>query len=531
MDFAGDIVGDGESVSARGARRGGQPGHRQGGRSTCVASAAASSSAAPLGGASSDGSCVVCQQHDDDTPLDRVWRGVRLHPHCWNGVRCFLRAQKTSSAKDLEMYNFRHNLDVWRRGVLPLVVFDGGSRSVSARAAITNEAEEAVDIYEEKQYIKEYKLMGKSHFKAHKQFWEGAASDAASSEFEHELGKMTGEEAEDSDGYPQVKVKMHTKIRSIKGERRWKQSASGRAHSSKGLGRRKLRAASDDVDSSPERRSDRKQRKRTAPSPLRSTTSFATPTAKTRRGDDEATELRSDDAATPGQRIPGSMMTVVEFLKEKKRLKEQADGMMAASRMKSSTGTRLRAALAKVTEQQQCEIVGNPKEALAKVDTVVKQVDKFKNDMEGLTRDAVDDAVKRLEKLRNDYEEAACEADEMLEGVNFVLSQGVASQRKVQLQVHYKRRKVASKLGFGGYGTNFGKAAAAIIRGYDEGGSAPTNVVANPAMGQNLDYASLSMWSKDNEVGVAFIKKFEEPPDVNRGMGIGPILGFFGTTP
>lgn len=229
MVFDSEIAGDGDVQSAPISRH--APTKRRFHKSPAIPNQRASAEPTTKHDEQCEDDCLVCQRPSQGEPFGKQWRNGKMHRHCWNGVRCYLRAQRTKEAKDQEVALFYKNFETWRRAVLPLVVFDGGPRSVKTRAelqGVSNDLEdETTEVYEDHHRIRDTKLMVKSHFKARQKSLEGWLSDEASDEFEKQLGLQSGEE-EDSDGNPRIRAKLSEVIRVTKGRRSVRRKASSR---------------------------------------------------------------------------------------------------------------------------------------------------------------------------------------------------------------------------------------------------------------------------------------------------------------
>ena len=96
--------------------------------------------------------CFLCQSGGD---LPKVWRGIKLHGPCWNGVRCYIRCLGSEKAKKEEQKKFAEEPDVWRSEVDPLVVRDGGQRSARIRKDLKRKSAYD-DKYEDKEHITDF---------------------------------------------------------------------------------------------------------------------------------------------------------------------------------------------------------------------------------------------------------------------------------------------------------------------------------------------------------------------------------------
>ena len=170
--------------------------------------------------------CGLC---DTGGFLPKRWRGLFLHPECWNGIRCHLRLLTKPAAKEADKKFMAKDMEKRKKMVLRLVVTDHTVRDHSLvknhrenikQATFTKEAEVSDMLY-----------LSKRRFAAYMKFWEGYGSDSASESWDRRHAE-TDSNHSDSDGNKRVRVKDNTKVRTEVGRRESKTQGdvSGRAH-------------------------------------------------------------------------------------------------------------------------------------------------------------------------------------------------------------------------------------------------------------------------------------------------------------
>lgn len=454
--------------------------------------------------------CIVCMKDSSDNDFVKGWRGKQLHQHCWNAVRCYLRAQRNKFQKDAEQTMFYKQFETWRRTVLPLVVFDGGARSVQARAELNvgglELESEYTETYTETQQIKETRLMHKGHYKVHQRQWEGWQSDEASDDFEKQIGMQSGDD-EDSEGNPRIRVPIGEVVRVIKGERHVRRKRGGA---------RSVRASSvpDAAGSGSERSAHESTSKRfrtRSPGARSMSSRVMTPIGKKDTDDSlplGASASKSTAPSSPTTTAPASL-TVVGFMREKDRLKQETGNILAGARSKHALGTRLRAAMVRLTDQQRKDVVGSPDEVLQNIDGAVKKLQTFKDSLDNLQREGIAAAQAELASLVAGLEEASNAGTEIFDGIVFILEKGKTEVRQVQFQLRHKKQRTQNKLVTGGYGSNFAKDVADIMHdGVDGKMGSGNGFMTNRAI-DAMQFGNIMLWDKTDEIGKAFVELFE----------------------
>lgn len=450
--------------------------------------------------------CCVCLEGQE---LDKSWRGEKLHKRCWNGVRCYLRLLTSKAQKDGEMGMFRRRREQWREKVLPLVVPDGLLRPASVRqgAADVDDAPPDDEVVER---ITEKLLLPRQAYKIHKKMWEGWATDEASSEFEKELENQTDEEL-DTEGNPRVRVAGPERIRTTTRFRRNASSGSTAARPrprspSSSRNARRLSSSPSMPRSAVTRASSRRRRRsRSRASTARSVT---TPKAGKTPGHNRGGQPHGSPTST--SQDLDKKMSFVEFLTEKRRLREEVERVAAAARMKSSVLGRLQVAIPKLTSKQREELVGSPEETLKSMEGAIAKIDEYRIDLDKMQPLNLTDFLQRFRTLQDELQTKKDESEEYYAGLKFILTSGAADQRKEKLASNHQRKTMATKLMAGSFGRNFAKLVAANLTNVDEAGSTNAAIDTDKTL-KEFSPARISVWTTTTDVGKQVIKQFEEP--------------------
>lgn len=157
-------------------------------------------------------------------------------------------------------------------------------------------------------------------------------------------------------------------------------------------------------------------------------------------------------------------MKVVDFMREKMRLKKEADAAIVAARNKNALGPRLKSALGRLTAEQKTEIVGSPKDVLDNIENAINKLEEYKQSLGELKLEGVAESQQNLVSLTSDLGAIASSGTEIFDGVQFILDQGKNEVRQAQFQLRHQRQRVQNKLIQGGYGQHFSKTICEVMQ-------------------------------------------------------------------
>lgn len=202
-------------------------------------------------------------------------------------------------------------------------------------------------------------------------------------------------------------------------------------------------------------------------------------------------------------------MSVVDFMREKQRLKKEVDATIAAARSKHALGPRLASALEKLTEAQKTEVVGSPKDILDNIEKAISQLEDHKQKMNDLKPEGIPEAQSQLTALTSALDQIAKSGDEVYEGIKFIMEQAKTEVRQVQFQLRHQRQRLQNKLAAAGYGQHFAKVVAEVMQSNGDG-TIGTGIKANPDPAA-MDFSCLMAWGGADEAGKPFLELFRAP--------------------
>lgn len=438
-----DVCGDDSGVAPRGAPAPGRSSSRaprSSGRALVADSAAGSQ-------ARSDDECFVCREASGD--LSKQYRGFSFHGWCWNGVRCYQRLLRGKKAKDDEQKMFNQEPQQWRDAVLPLVVLPGqGYRPISARAEVRSRIEKREEHFSSKALVSDVLRLTKPRYKAYMKFWEQWGSDEASSDFEKEVEKQP-QPLEDRNGARVVEVEDNGRVRTSEGVRHSDVTISGQDP-----------GADAPLDRAP-------ARSRTPPphrppsDPCRLTAdsllSFSRMGGRSQGCAESscaagaAIDSGGEDNASSAPATSVKKQTLVEFMHSKKELVRQCDAISNGTLLRSSVVPRMERCLAKMTADQLRDVLGDPGAAVKDIKRLAEKILSLKAEVEDCRQGGLEDLREKVAAAKMELDLKSTAAEEVYDGLRFVLDQGSDKHRKNMQHLRYRRMRIGNRLVTGGY--------------------------------------------------------------------------------
>lgn len=330
----------------------------------------------------------LCRQLGD---LTKHWRGVGLHNHCWNGVRCYHRMLKSRRSKDDGIALFTNDPQRWKEFVLPLVVTPGsGYHPVSARS----------ETFTDHMEISDTLRLTKPRFKAYMKFWEQWDSDEASSDFEN-LTERQSEPLEDSRGNRMVEVMDNPRCRATSGSR------SAHVNTTCEGGESTEAGSSRDTRSA---RSRTPPPRSNPPRPILNMPGSSTdpPTTLGQQHDSAVEDLRDGPTGSGSAR----KQTFAEFMQLKKGLAAQCDSTIASTLMRRSVAPRVEAAMSKLGETEKKDILGDPVATVNEIRHATDKMHKLKHDIDDARPGAIDDLRTKMVEIKSSTEQRTSDREE-----------------------------------------------------------------------------------------------------------------------
>ena len=448
------------------------------------------------------------------------WRGKVIHEGaCQSAARCHIRQLKLlpadAKAKDTQL--LKENPEAYSANVSQLMVVAGAVRSQSALDSHREGLMKSFysDSYTEKQRL----LLTKRRFIAFQKQWEGCDSSEASYSFDRRLDEQSTANEDSEDGLPQVPVRNNTAIgirtgslatlekqkgklagngneRSGGDRRRRRRSSAAESRGEGGGGGRRGRRRG---GAGRESRS-RSRRGRTSGSSRQAASNSSTLTAKQeplqlpeRPRDAGAGSRRMTAKRTPwqvgGSRSRGSasgrakpgefeasevptggepaQTPELTFLKNKKAFKKELDTTIMKTETKTWIGTDLAKRWADLDPGAQAVLLkqGNHDQVQLQMKTKVTSLKNLRQELlSAVDASSVEDWIARRNQTMSEYEAACIKAETFMEQVKELRSQNVEVLRIQKAAESYQKKKLAGLLEHGGFGNQFSKAVAELLR-------------------------------------------------------------------
>ena len=434
--------------------------------------------------------CFLCEQAGD---LDKEFRTEVVHSCCLNAIRCHLRMLKTVENKADDHLLFKDKLPEWRAMILPLVVVGDAhrTRKMVARHAAGVETK----LFREEASEQSFVYLTKRRFKTFHKFWDGYGSESASESFDRRHDETDSDYA-DEKGETCVKVAESAKSTSRTGRKLTTRSGS----------RRDAAAAPGRNRSGSDGNEDRSGRDRSGSvrsgsvRPGRSAEDGNGPrssSSKDAAGDSGSSRRRSDAERSEPAAMPKN--SAVEFMKSKAELKKTLETAVAQSALKSSNGSKLKAAFQKLSSEQRSELTksGSAEGVLNDLGKLVSRLKEHRDELRDACRSTFLDIMAKSHQTIVDLDKTKNEALRLYEASSYLLGQETEVLRKGKMAVRYQRTKLASKLAAGGFGVVFSKLVAEKVL------DCSSDVLADL---DKVDFKTVMLFSPDSIVG----KKFAE---------------------
>lgn len=417
-----------------------------------------------------EGLCDVCLCVTDGEAGNKQWRGLEVHAHCYNGIRCYQRMCKTKKAKEEELRRFTVDRASWRSEVLPLVVKPGGVRSVhvreSARAAIVQESAEVSGEIT----ITDSLFLTKSRFRGYMKQWEGWNSDECSSEFEKEY-EAQKTNAVDKTGQRLICVQDNIRVRKFSGQEDKKvqrDAPYGCAQSSRSDFPDESSSAPSTIKRSPFKRARAGESPPSRSSAVgighrgdraggdggRAALTEARLRRHTSRADeDEDDDGRSETGLSLAMSAGGSGKTsVVQFMRQKKELKVEAEALVAATQSRSGVMQRIKTAMAKLGEKDLTVEGCDPTATTQEIADVLAKLKRWQTEFESTNKGSIQEMRDKFQDIKGEVEAKTSSAEEVYDALKFLIGQGAEASRKTQMHARYLRDKLVNKVVGGGGG-------------------------------------------------------------------------------